>query len=121
MNLAFRLILEICALVAMVVGSWALTASWEATALRVVVAILIPVVAGTAWGTFNVPGDRSRSGDAPVAVPGIIRLIVELDVFGVAVVLLWFAWPAGAVTLGACVAIHYLLSIDRIMWMLRVG
>lgn len=120
-NLAFRFVLELAALAAMVAGSWALTESWDVTAIRVLVSTLLPVVAALAWGTFNVPGDRSRSGDAPVPVPGLIRLIVEFDVFAVAVFLLWFAWPGGAVGLGVCVVVHYLLSIDRIAWLLGKG
>jgi hypothetical protein len=71
-----------------------------------------------AWGTFNVPGDRSRNGEAAVPVPGIVRLIVELDVFGAAVFVCWFANPTFATALGIGVVVHYALSIDRVKWLL---
>lgn len=120
-NLAFRFLLELCALLGMGFGAYALTSSWESTALRLVVSVAVPLVAATAWATFNVPGDASRSGEAPVPVPGIVRLIVEFDVFAIATFLLWFAWPAGALALGIAVGVHYALSIDRILWLLRAG
>ena len=105
----------------MAVGAFSLTDAWPSTALRLAVSLAIPLVAAAAWATFNVPGDRSRSGEAPVPVPGILRLVIELDVFLVAVFLLWFASSTMAMILGVAVAIHYLLSIDRIGWLLRTG
>jgi hypothetical protein len=113
-NLAFRFVLEMAAFVALAVGGYAIGSgvfSW-------IFAIGLPVAAMAAWGTFNVPGDRSRSGEAPVPVPGVVRLIVEIDVFGVAVIVVWFANPTFAIALLAGVIIHYALSIDRIKWLL---
>lgn len=83
-----------------------------------IIAIALPLVAAVAWGTFNVPGDPSRSGEAPVPVPGIVRLIIEFDVFLVAVFLLWLTAPTAAFVLGVLVVIHYALSMDRIRWLL---
>ena len=115
-NLAFRALLEIVALVAMAIGVYAVTpggiSSWLA-------AVALPLVAMVAWSTFNVPGDRSRSGKAPVPVPGIVRLLIEFDVFAVAILLLWFTWPEAAVVLGILVVVHYALSWDRVMWLVR--
>jgi hypothetical protein len=114
-NLAFRLILEVAAFVALAIGGYAIGSgvfSW-------IFAIGLPVAGMAAWGTFNVPGDRSRSGDAPVPVPGIVRLLVELDVFGVAVIVVWFPNPTYSMMLLAGVVIHYALSIDRIKWLLE--
>ncbi|WP_280456932.1 DUF2568 domain-containing protein, partial [Nocardia carnea] len=37
---------------------------------RWLLVVLLPVVAAAAWGVFAVPDDPSRSGAAPVAVPG---------------------------------------------------
>ena len=112
--LAFRLVLELAAFAALAIGGYAIGSG----ALSWVLAVGLPIAGMAAWGTFNVPGDRSRSGEAPVPVPGIVRLVVEFDVFGVAVIVVWFANPAYAVTLLAGVAIHYALSIDRIKWLL---
>ncbi len=112
-NLAFRFVLEISALVAIGVGVYAIASG----PLAWVPAITLPVVAAVMWGRFNVPGDKSRSGQAPVAVPGSVRLMIELAIFGIAVVALSFASPVAAGVLGAAVAIHYLLSLGRIRWL----
>jgi hypothetical protein len=119
LNLAFRLVLELAAIAALAVGGYAVgELVVDSGVFPWVLAIGLPLTAIAAWGVFNVPGDRSRSGEAPVPVVGIVRLIVELDVFGAAVVVVWFANPAYAVALGACVVIHYGLSLDRIRWLL---
>jgi len=113
-NLAFRFVLEIAALIALGVGAYAIASgliSW-------VLAIALPLVAAVVWGRFNVPGDESRSGQAPVTVPGRIRLTIELGFFAAAVVTMSFASPVTAGVLGVAAAIHYLLSIDRIRWLL---
>lgn len=114
-NLAFRFALEIAALAAIAVGGYAVGSGVFAW----IAAIALPLVAAVVWGTFNVPGDRSRSGEAPVAVTGIIRLIIELGVFVTAVVFVSFVSPFAALLLGVAVTLHYLLSIDRIRWLLR--
>ena len=73
-NLSVRFILEIIALIAL--GAWA--KSKFPGALGIVLMILIPLLAAVAWGTVNVKDDPSRSGKAPVPVPGILRLMLEL-------------------------------------------
>ncbi len=86
--------------------------------LRWVLAIGLPLVAAVVWGVFNVPGDQSRSGEAPVPVPGIVRLLVEGAVFASGALLLSPVSATAAMILGLAVAIHYLLSVDRIRWLL---
>ena len=113
-NLAFRFVLEIAALAAIGVGAYNLASGFFAWALG----IGLPLVVAFGWGTFNVPGDESRSGKAPVVVPGVVRLVLELLFFTTAVALLWFVSPIAATVLGVGVVIHYLLSIDRIRWLL---
>jgi hypothetical protein len=113
-NLAFRFVLEIAALVAIGVGAYNLASGFFSWMLG----IGLPLVAAVGWGTFNVPGDESRSGEAPVVVRGIVRLILELLFFATAVVLLWSVSQIAATVLGVGVVIHYLLSIGRIRWLL---
>ena len=113
-NLAFRFVLEIAALTAIGVSAYNLASGF----LAWILAIGLPLIAAVGWGTFNVPGDESRSGEAPVVVRGVVRLVLELLVFLTAVVLLWFVSPVAAVVLGVGAVIHYLLSIDRIRWLL---
>lgn len=113
-NLAFRFLLELAALSGMAIGAYALGTGASAWLL----AVAIPLVAMVAWGTFRVPGDGSASGEAPIAVPGVVRLLIELDVFAASVFLLWFASPRAAMLLAAAVVIHYALSLDRVRWLL---
>lgn len=114
-NLAFRFLLELAALVS--AGIW----GWQQSdgSLRYVLAGGIPVVLAAVWGTFAVPNDPSRSGKAPVATPGIIRLLLELGIFAFAV---WALFNTGysqlSLIFGTGVVIHYALSYDRIIWLL---
>jgi hypothetical protein len=115
-NLGVRLILELAALAAMAYWGW----QQSDGILRFVLAIGVPILAAALWGTFAVPGDRSRSGRAPVPVPGTVRLALELAFFGFAV---WALYDAGLVIssigTGIIVIIHYTVSYERIGWLLR--
>lgn len=116
-NLAFRFLLEVAALLALGAGAYAAAPnglSWPA-------AVLCPVVAAAMWGTFRVPDDGSSSGTAPVAVPGPVRLALELLVFGTAVGVCFAASASWAIALGSATVVHYALSIDRIRWLLTTG
>ena len=115
-NLAVRLILELIGLVAL--GWW----GWNQAdgILRFVLAIGIPVLAATIWGTFAVPDDPSRSGRAPIPVPGVLRLLIELAFFAAST---WALFAMGLTTLGWIYAVvtvvHYVVSYDRIAWLVR--
>ncbi|MCA9936730.1 MAG: YrdB family protein [Ardenticatenaceae bacterium] len=116
LNLLLRFLLELAALTAL--GYW----GWQQAdgALAYMWAIGLPVVTAVLWATFAVPNDPSRSGKAPVPVPGLLRLLLELLVFGTAVAALY---SAGArlpgLLLGGITAIHYGLSVDRLKWLIR--
>lgn len=114
-NLTVRFLLEIIALAAM--GAWA--KSHLSGVMSYVMMILVPLIAALIWGTFNVKGDPSRSGKAPVPVPGLVRLLIELFFFGFAAWALshfnsTYGWVFGVITL-----LHYALSYDRIQWLLE--
>lgn len=115
LNLAVRFLLEIAALVA--IGYWGFEQSgiW-----RFVIGIGGPFIAAALWGTFAVPGDPSRSGEAPVPIPGVLRLVLELSLFAFAA---WALYDAGSTLLAALLAgitiAHYLLSYDRVTWLIR--
>jgi len=115
-NLAFRFLLEVAALLA--IGYWGWSTSTGA--LRFVLAFGPPIIAAALWGTFRVPNDASSSGKAPVPIPGILRLLLELAFFAFAV---WGLYDAGAVVLswvlGLAVIVHYALSYDRVKWLIR--
>jgi hypothetical protein len=115
-NLVIRFLLELSALLAL--GGW----GWQQAegSLRFVLAVTIPLSAAILWGVFAVPHDPSRSGTAPIAVPGMLRLALELAVFGFAT---WTLYEVGATglswMLGIAVTLHYLASYDRILWLIK--
>lgn len=116
LNLALRFLLEIAALVA--IGYWGF--DQHAGIWRLVIGLGGPLLAAALWGTFAVPGDPSRSGKAPVPVSGILRLVLELALFGFAA---WAVYDAGnpvlALILAVITATHYALSYDRVGWLVR--
>lgn len=112
-NDALRFGLELTAL-----GAFA-TWGWTATGgpLRYGLAIGLPVLAAALWGTFRVPGDP---GDAPVAVPGPVRLLLEVVLFFAAGVALGDAVaPAVAAGFLALVLGHYVVARDRVRWLVE--
>jgi len=115
-NLALRFLLELGALAGLAYWGWvAHDGAW-----RFVWAIGLVMVAAILWGTFAVSDDPSRSGQAPVPVPGLVRLILELALF---ITASWAIIASGRAPLGlgfaAIVLAHYLLSYDRILWLIR--
>jgi hypothetical protein len=83
-------------------------------------ALAVPALVAAGWGTFAVPDDPSRSGAAPVAIPGLARLALELAVFVFAV---WALYDIGAtglsMALALVVAVHYAAAYDRVAWLIR--
>jgi len=115
-NLAVRFMLEMSALISMGVWGWHQSDDWY----RYILSFGIPLVAASIWGIFAVPGDPSRSGSAPVAVPGILRLIIELAFFAFAVWAIYnLEYPRLCWILALIITIHYLISYDRILWLIR--
>lgn len=114
-QLGIRFLLEL--------GAWAAiglyAASFGSGATRYIFcsgAILVVVVL---WGTFAVKGDPSRSGRAPVPVPGVVRLALELLVFGAgaAALALLHAWIWLAL-FAAAFFVHHAGAGPRIKWLL---
>jgi hypothetical protein len=115
-NLTIRFLLELAALLAMGVWGWQQSQGW----VRFVLALGISIIVAVVWGVFAVPNDPSRSGTAPIAVPGILRLTIEIIVFVLAI---WALYDLGYTRtswiLGLVVVIHYSTSYDRILWLIR--
>jgi len=114
-NLVIRFLLELSSLLAMGVWGWRQSESW----FRFLLALSVPIIAAVVWGTFAVPGDPSRSGAAPIAVPGFLRLAIELAYFSFAT---WAIYDLGFTglsrILGIIVVLHYIISYDRIIWLI---
>jgi hypothetical protein len=116
LNQALRFLLELAALAAL--GVW----GWQAgeSPLRFLLVLGVPALAALMWGVFAVPDDPSRSGRAPVPVPGSIRLALELAIFASATSALFQVnYPRLGWAMGILVLIHYTLSYNRVIWLLK--
>ena len=115
-NLAIRLAMELGAIVTFGYWGYHHRDSW----LRILLAILLPLLFVFLWGVFAVRNDPSRSGKTVVATPGLVRLILELTLFACAT---WMLLNLGYVRIGwifgAIVLLHYAISYDRIRWLLK--
>jgi hypothetical protein len=77
------------------------------------------LVAAILWGVLAVPNDPSRNPNPPIGVPGWLRLMIELGIFGVAAYGIWVSGSrALAETLITAVVITYVLTYDRARWLL---
>lgn len=115
-NLALRFLLELIAII--VFGMWGYSQGVEGT--RILLAILFPLFFTLLWGVFAVKGDPSRSGKTVVQTPGILRLLLELGLFGAAAwMMLDMDYSLSALIFGLAVVVHYFISFDRIAWLLK--
>ena len=112
-NLAVRFALEIIMLVAL--GMWARQqqTGWKG----VLLAILLPLVAASLWGIFRTQGDH---GKGLVDTPGVIRLLMELFLFSAAVWALYdLNHKTSALVFAITLMIHYLVSYDRVLSLIK--
>lgn len=114
-NLIIRFLLEVTALLSAGMWAWNVSHGWPG----LIFTFALPLILAVIWGTFAVPNDPSRSGKAPIVTPGIIRLIIELSIFAFA------SWAFFEIELtttglifGIVVILHYIVSYDRIKWLL---
>ena len=115
-NLVFRFFLELFAI--FVFGLWGY--SLAQGGMRILLAITFPLLFALLWGVFAVKGDPSRSGKTVVQTPGILRLLLELMLFGSAAwMLLVLDYSTIALVFGMAVVVHYFISFDRIAWLLK--
>ncbi len=112
---ALRFLVEMAALACWGIVGWQLTNG----VARWILVVVLPVAAVTIWGTFRTPDDHSAKGHAPIAVPGPIRLAIELCVLLGAAIAAGLVWrPAVAITLAAAVLLHLATTPRRIRWLL---
>lgn len=115
-NLALRFFLEIAALGGFGVLAWtSATGAWRVLAVIIVICSVMAV-----WGVFAVPGDPSRSGNAPIPVSGLIRLGLECAIlFGGALSLYWSGFGLAGAGLSLLIVAHYALSGERLAWLVQ--
>jgi len=116
-NLALRFLLELLVLFTSGYWAWKTQTGME----KYILVIVLPITIATLWGIFAVPNDPSRSGKTVVAVPGMIRLILEFVVFGSGI---WFMFKSMnpiiySVIFASIIIFHYAISYKRIIWLLK--
>lgn len=115
-NLGLRFVLEVAALAGLAAAAWKLGSG----PVRSIAVVAVPVVAAVVWGAFNVLDDPSRSGAAPVEVDGVVRLALELAILGGGATAVAFAVrPALGIVFAVAIVGHYLVSLDRIEWLVQ--
>src|ERR1700743_2500761 len=112
-NLAVRFLLEIVMLIVFACWGWHCTGGW----FRYIAVAGFPIVAATLWGVFRIPNDPKQ---APVVTPGVIRLLLEWTLFGLAAWALYdLGYTKSAIVIAVIVVLHYIVSYDRTWVMLR--
>lgn len=116
LGLGLHFLLELAALGGLVAwGFQPAHATWQ----KILFGIGVPILAAAAWAIFRVPNDP---GQAVVAVPGALRLVIELVVFGGAAFALYAAGHTTLATLfAAAILLDYAIMYERIRWLLGLG
>ncbi len=115
-QLAIRFALEVGALVAIArLAGGFFSGGWSYAA-----ALGTPTFLALVWVTFAVKGDPSRSGNAPVPIPGTLRLALEMVVLlgGAGALAARQSWVAFALFVLAFV-VHHAMTTERLAWLLR--
>lgn len=115
-NLVLRFFLELGALAGYIYWGWSMHSGNSRYLWSIGLFLLVAVL----WGVFRVPGDPSSGGDGVIAVPGVIRLVIELSVFGGSAFLIYQTGSEQyAYLFIVLVLIHYILGYQRIIWLLE--
>jgi hypothetical protein len=111
-DLVLRAILEVGAVIGLLLGG----PSSVAGPVGIFIGLVMPVAAAFLWATFRVPGDP---GPSPVPVPGSARLALELVLLSIGA-LGWIlaGWLIVGLLLGALIVGHYLMTAQRVRWLL---
>lgn len=114
-NLTFRFLLEITSLIGIFRLGLSVRDGYTGWAWGSGLTLLAMIL----WATFRVPGDESAKGDAPYAISGPLRIVLELLIFGLGTYGWFVSGPARVawVNLAGLVA-HHALSYDRFAWLL---
>lgn len=115
--LGYRFLLVLIALFALGLWGWTFGPGF----LRYLLMLALPGLAAAAWWAF---GAIEPVEPKPIwrIVPGWVRLVLELGIFSLAVAALVSTgqWISGAM-FGMGVILQYMLSLDRVSWLLKPG
>jgi len=81
--------------------------------LGFILMIALPLFAAVVWGTFNVQAIQPF-GKSARALPGIVRLLIELDIFGCATWALFSLNPTNGWVFASSCGYITICSYDRI-------
>jgi hypothetical protein len=110
-NLLFRWFLDLAVLASVGLWGWQRTGGWG----RPFVAVLLPLTIVAVLGLFAAEDDPTRSGYAPVPVPGGLRFLLEVAVFGLACLALAdLGLHRAGMSLSGGVLVHYALDWRRV-------
>jgi hypothetical protein len=85
-----------------------------------VLAVAFIAVAGTVWGVFRARDFVPRGGKPTVAIPGVLRLVLELALYALATVGFWTSgWTTAAALLGAATVVVYAGMRERVAGLMR--
>ena len=113
LNLLVRFLLEIALPVIFAYYGWNRSGGIS----KYLLGIGLPIIIATLWGVFRVEGDP---GEAIVAIPGWLRLLYESILFiSAAYLLIQLRMNIWAYVFIIVSALHYLISYDRIIWLLK--
>ena len=116
LNGALRFLLELGGITSFAVWGY----NQSESSARILLAILLPLGFAVLWGVFAVRNDPSRSGKTVVQTPGPIRLLLELGLFtGTTLMLLDLEYTLLGWIFGAVVLLHYIISYDRVAWLVK--
>ena len=117
LNLALRFILEIIVLFASGYWMYKMQTGWS----RYVLMFLVPIVLAILWGVFAVPDDPSRSGKTVIVTSGYVRLILEFVIFCIgAYAISKSGYPSLSWVFVAVSLLHYLISYQRVIWLMKL-
>jgi hypothetical protein len=114
-GLILHFLLEMCAFAAVVAWGFQVGSNWGS---KLLIGVGLPLLLAVLWGGFRDPADHGRG---LVAIPGQLRLVLELGIMGLAAAALF---AAGHTTLAwvfaAAVLIDYVLMYERVLFLLRI-
>lgn len=109
--------LEVAALIGIARLGWHLG---DGGAMGLALAALMVAIAGAVWGIFRTRGFVPNGSDPVVAIPGFIRLALELVFFAIASWGLWVSgWQLAGIVMLLCIVLVYAATRERTIGLVR--